>query len=122
MFTFHRLHSQPAEIWSIALAEGVAAGARRRLGKAVRFNARDRDAGLSHFHEVGVVVAFETANGDVEFIVACRDGLTEPEKRTLFVELEMLLGREVYRTGSEEVRGWFLVDSLGSFSGSGSAT
>lgn len=113
MFTFHRLHARPAEIWSIALADGVLAGAAKRFGKAVRFNARPQGAGPSRFHEVGVLVAFEGDGGDVEFVLACRDGLTENEKRTLYVELEMLLGREAYRVGSDEVRGWFLHDALG---------
>ncbi len=81
MFTFHRTESRPAEIWNIIVAEGSLQDAESRFGSALRFNAREPDEGQgpNSFHKIGVLVAFEVKNGDVEFLLACKDGLTDAE-------------------------------------------
>lgn len=104
IFTFSRLTTRPAESWSITLAEGIVPGAAKRFGRAVRLNGRPPSAGPTYFHEIGVLVAFEAHKGDVDFLLACRHGLTDEEKKTLYVELEMLLGRSVYRIGTPRAR------------------
>lgn len=113
MFTFSRLTTRPAESWSITLAEGIVPDATKRFGRAVRLNGRPPGAGPTHFHEIGVLVAFEAHKGDMDFLLACRHGLTDEEKKTLYVELEMLLGRSVYRIGTPRVRGWFHHEVIG---------
>lgn len=114
MFTFNRTHSGPAEVWTITVAAKALPDAASRFGTPLRNNARDSsgEERPSHFHEVGIVVALEMGVDETEFLLACKEGLTEAEKRTLLVELEMLLGRQVYGWGAEESRGFFLHDSL----------
>lgn len=113
MFTFRRTSHEPAEVWTIAIAAGSLPGAEARFGPAARANARNgEDEGPSHFHEIGVVIAFEQAHGETQFLLACKDGLSDDEKNTMRVELEMLLGREVYGWDNEEAAGWFLHDTL----------
>lgn len=113
MFTFRRTESKPAEVWTIAAAEGALPDAEARFGAAARYNAREaEEEGPSNFHELGVIVAFETSAGVTEFVLACKDGLSEREKNTLFVEFEMLLGRHCYGGRGDEQKGWFVHDTL----------
>jgi hypothetical protein len=113
MFTFQRISSRPAETWTITLAEGVVTDAPKRFGKPLKFNGRTKGQGPSRFHDIGVLMAIDGGDGDTEFLLACRDGLTSLERGTLMVELEMLLGKSVHRNGAEETRGWFIHDALG---------
>jgi hypothetical protein len=112
MFTFHRTSSGPAEVWAIIAAEGTLSQAETRFGEAAQYNAREGNQGPSRFHEIGTLCAI-TRGEDVEFLLGCKHGLTEAEKGTLFVELEMLLGQHVYAWGSKEQPGWFMHETLG---------
>ena len=117
MFTFQRISSGPAEVWEILVAKDSAPKADERFGKTLRYNARRRrNEGPSQFHQVGVMCAISRGD-EVEFLLSCKAGLSEKEERTLLVELELLLGREVYATGSEKEQGWFLHDTLKPHSG-----
>ena len=111
MFTFRRETEKPAELWPILLGEGIPDGV-ERFGEALRHNARGDGEGPACFHDVGVLCAFSTSDGAMQYVLTCRDGLTAVEENTLYAEVELLLGREVHQLGGEKQKGWFVRDAL----------
>lgn len=62
-------------------------------------------------HEVGVLVAIRQADG-VEIVLSAKSGLSEEEERTLWFQVNALLGAHVHQWGGEPVQGWYCHDKL----------
>ena len=108
MFNFHRTNEGIAEIYEILLAEDANSDFADRFGSAIRFSHRE-----NKYHEVGYLVAIpDKEEQTVKILLCCKKGLTEDDKRNLYEEMELLLGKAVYKIGAEEAEGWFLHDEL----------
>ncbi|MFA4918281.1 MAG: hypothetical protein WC581_03405 [Thermodesulfovibrionales bacterium] len=109
MFNFCRVDEGTSEIWEIVLAEDVSADFTERFGLALRFTHREE----SKYHQMGYLAVIPSGTEETSKILLCCKGrLTENEKRKLYEEMELLLGKSVYKGGAEEAEGWFLYDEL----------
>jgi hypothetical protein len=109
MFNFYRVNEGTNEIWEIVLAEDVSADFTERFVSALRFTQREE----SKYHKMGYLAVIPSRTEKTSNILLCCKGrLTENEKRKLYEEMELLLGKSVYKLGTEEAEGWFLYDEL----------
>lgn len=111
MFIFHRRHRNgSADVFDICLPADAIKDATKRFGPALNFFMPNND---ERYHLLGwvVLVSDEQQNNETGFYLACKN-LFEAEKRTLYRELEMFVGKNCWTYGSKAEVGWFMTDSL----------
>ena len=106
MFVFHRHRAGPTEVYSILLPQGRSQDS-ERFGEPLRYSLYGQD----RYHEVGMLVLIH-GESDVEYLLVCKNGLTDEEQAILGRGIEHLVGKEVHTGGSEPTAGWYVYDSL----------
>jgi hypothetical protein len=108
-FKFMRRRTGDSEVWNILVPAANSDDLERRFGSSVRVDAYE-DA----FYEVGDLFVVHSRSSS-EFILACHFDLAEDERNKLLREITLLVGREVFRLGSEFEARWVLHDEVTSF-------